>query len=223
MRARVQVSPGPPNHSKLKANDSNQDVFINTHILETRITLCNRWRAMIEDLELLLVIAEITGIFVGFGVLISISRPKDADDWQISQIRAVVSVGLMVFVVALLPVILNRYGVEGHPLWLVCSLIFLVLNWGGVIQVFRSPGSRSLAVIQARDQPLRTMFFFFLEVLMQAPLYLILLGLYPDFDPAFYTTSLLFNLFQGVYMLAQVVHGDGLSSDSDQTPHVIND
>jgi len=93
---------------------------------------------MIEDLELLIVIAEITGIFVGFGALISLSRPKDVDDWQVLQIRGVVSIGLMVFVVALLPVLLSRYGVEGHTLWFVCSLIFLVLNWGSLIQGFRS-------------------------------------------------------------------------------------
>jgi hypothetical protein len=178
---------------------------------------------MIEDLELLLVIAEITGIFVGFGALISLSRPKDADEWQVLQIRAVVSIGLMVFVVALLPVLLNRYGVEGHTLWFVCGLVFLVLNWGSLIQGFRSSESRSMAVTQARVQPLRAMFFWLLlEVLMQAPLYLILLGLFPDLEPALYTTSLLFNLFEGVYVLAQVVYSHVPSSDSDHTPHVIH-
>jgi hypothetical protein len=178
---------------------------------------------MIEDMELLLVIAEITGIFVGFGALISLSRPKDADDWQILQIRGVVSIGLMVFVVALLPVLLSRYGVEGHLLWFVCSLIFLVLNWGSLIQGFRSSESRSMAATQARSHPIRTLFFWLLlEVLMQAPLYLILLGWYPDLDSAFYTTSLLFNLFEGVYVLAQVVYGQAPESDSDHTPHIIH-
>ena len=178
---------------------------------------------MIEDLELLLVIAEITGIFVGFGALISLSRPKDVDDLQVLQIRAVVTIGLMVFVVALLPVLLNRYGVEGHTLWFVSGLVFLVLNWASAIQGFREPKSRSMVVTQARNQPLRSMFFWLLlEVLMQAPLYLILLGLLPDLEPALYTTSLLFNLFEGVYVLTQVVYGHAPNSDSDHAPHVIH-
>jgi hypothetical protein len=178
---------------------------------------------MIEDLELLLVIAEITGIFVGFGALISLSRPKDVDDLQVLQIRAVVTIGLMVFVVALLPVLLNRYGVEGHTLWFVCGLIFLVLNWAIAIQGFREPESRSMVVTQARVQPLRSMFFWLLlEVLMQVPLYLILLGVFPDLEPVLYTTSLLFNLFEGVYVLAQVVYGHTPTSDNDHTPHIIH-
>jgi hypothetical protein len=178
---------------------------------------------MIEDMELLLVIAEITGIFVGFGALISLTRPKDADDVQVLQIRGVVSIGLMVFVVALLPVLLSRYGVEGHTLWFVCGFIFLVLNWGSLVQGFRSSESRALAATQARVHPLRTLFFWLLlEALMQAPLYIILLGLFPDLDPALYITSLFFNLFEGVYVLAQVVYGQIPPSDTDHTPHVIH-
>jgi hypothetical protein len=178
---------------------------------------------MIEDLELLLVIAEITGIYVGFGALISLSRPKDADASQIVQVRGVVSIGLTVFVVALLPVLLSRYGIEGHPLWFACSLIYLVLNWGSIIQGFRESEGRALAATQARTQPLRTIFFWLLlEVLMQGPLYLILLGVFVDLGSALYTTSLLFNLFEGVYVLAQLVYGNPPPSDSNHTPHIMH-
>ena len=176
-----------------------------------------------EDLELLLVIAEITGVFVGFGALISLSRPKDADAWQVVQVRGVVSIGLTVFVVALLPVLLSRYGIEGHTLWFLASITYLVLNWGGLIHGLRESESRTLATTQARAQPWRTLFFWLLlEVILQAPLFLILLGLYPDLAPAFYTTSLLFNLFEGVYILAQVVYGNASVSESDHSPHVIH-
>lgn len=178
---------------------------------------------MIEDLELLLVIAEITGVFVGFGALIGLSRPRDVDASQVVHVRGVVSIGLTVFVVALLPVLLNRYGVEGHALWFVCSLIYLVLNWGSLIQGFREPESRAVATTQARARPFRTLFFWLLlEVLVQGPLYLILLGLSPDLGSALYTTALLFNLFEGVFMLAQLVYGHVTPSDTDHTPHVIH-
>jgi len=178
---------------------------------------------MIEDLELLLVIAEITGVFVGFGALIGLSRTKDADNWQVIQIRGVVSIGLTVFVIALLPVLLSRYGIEGHILWFACSVIYLVVNWGSIINGFRESESRTLAKTQAKTQPLRTIFFWLLlEVLMQGPLYLILLGTFPDLESAFFITSLLFNLFEGVYVLAQVVYGQVDSSNMDHTPHIIH-
>ena len=178
---------------------------------------------MTEDLELLLVIAEITGVFVGFGALISISRPKDTDASQVIQIRGVVSIGLSVFVVALVPVLLSRYGVEGHTLWFLCALIYLVMNWGSIIHGFRESESRSYAASQARDQPLRTLFFWLLlELLMQGPLYIILLGLLPGLEPALYTTSLLFNLFEGVYLLAQAVYGPLSTSESDHTSHIVH-
>ncbi|MFW9843452.1 MAG: hypothetical protein ACFFEV_02630 [Candidatus Thorarchaeota archaeon] len=175
---------------------------------------------MIEDLELLLIIAEITGVFVGFGALMGLSRPKDADKWQVIQIRGVVSIGLTVFVVALLPVLLSRYGVEGHVLWFICSVIYLVVNWGSIIKGFKESESRTLAKTQAKTQPIRTIFFWLLlEVLMQGPLYLILLGTFPELEPALFTTSLLFNLFEGVYLLTQVVYGQTESSDGEYNPH----
>jgi hypothetical protein len=178
---------------------------------------------MIDDFELLIVIAEITGVFVGFGALIALSHPKEVDNSQIIQIRGVVSIGLTVFVIALIPVLLNRYGVEGHMLWFICGLIYLIVNWGSIIQGFRESESRALAKTQAKKHPLRTLFFWLLlEVLMQGPLYIILLGWFPDLEAAFYTTALLFNLFEAVFVIGQVVYGHVPLSHNNHTPQIIH-
>lgn len=162
---------------------------------------------MIQDLNLLTAIAEIAGVFVGFGALISVTRRSEIDAAQLSQIRAVVTIGLVVMVAALIPVGLGHYGITGHDLWLVCSIIFLLLIWAVTIFSLRSPENRQLAITRARDNPMIAAFFWLLlEIPMQAPLVLVIIGANPELEPAFYITSLVLNLFQAAFVLAQFVY-----------------
>ena len=84
---------------------------------------------MTQDIELFIAIAEIAGVFVGFGALISLTRKNAIDFAQLGRLRGVVSVALVVIVAALIPVGISRYGITGHDFWLVCSFIFLFLVW----------------------------------------------------------------------------------------------
>jgi len=56
-----------------------------------------------QDADLLLSLAEIAGVFVGFAALISIRSDSTSEAYEVTYVRAVVSFGLMV-VVAALPV-----------------------------------------------------------------------------------------------------------------------
>jgi hypothetical protein len=72
-----------------------------------------------------------------------------------------------------------------------------------------------LMVNQARVNPMMAAFFWILlEIPVQAPLVLILIGRWPDLEPAFYTTSLVFSLFEAAYVLAQIVYAQ-MSPPSD--------
>ena len=71
---------------------------------------------MVQDVDLFAAIAQIAGVFVGFGALISVTRRNEIEASQLSQIRAVVTIGLVVIVASLIPVGLGRYGVTGHDL-----------------------------------------------------------------------------------------------------------
>jgi hypothetical protein len=159
------------------------------------------------ELDLLIAVAEIAGVFVGFGALISLTRRNEIEAAQLGLIRAVVTIGLEVVVAALVPVVLARYQVAGHNLWLVSSLVFLVINWAVIVHSLRSPENRQLMVNLARSSPLRTLFFWLLlELPVQIPLLLIVLGMSQNLEPAFYLTALVFSLFEAAFVLAQLVY-----------------
>ncbi|MCB0254389.1 MAG: hypothetical protein H6649_11000 [Caldilineae bacterium] len=154
-------------------------------------------------------IAEISGIFVGFGALISVTRRSEVETNQLIRIRSVVTLGLVVVIAALLPVVLGSFGVTGHRLWFSSSLLFLALIWAVIALSLRRPENRALTAQQARSSPVMAAFFWILlEIPIQLPLLLVLLGLWPQQDMALYTTSLVFNLFQAAYVLAQLVYAE---------------
>jgi O-antigen/teichoic acid export membrane protein len=162
---------------------------------------------MATDIELFVAIAEIAGVFVGFGALISVTRQSEIQATQLTQVRAVVTIGLVVLVAALIPVGLERYGLTGRSLWFTSSLLFLLLSWVVIVLSLRKPENRQMVTAQARSSPLLAAFFWLLlELPVQVPLLLAVSGVRPALDPAFYLTALLFNLFEAAFVLAQFVY-----------------
>ncbi len=162
---------------------------------------------MTQDVELFIAIAEIAGVFVGFGALISLTRKNAIDFPQLGRLRGVVSVGLVVIVAALIPVGLSRYGVTDRDLWFVCSIIFLFLVWAQIILSLRKLEYRELLTKQTLGSPIGSMFFWImLEAPIHVSLVLAIIGIYPDLEPAFYTTALLFHLFEATFLLVQIVN-----------------
>lgn len=161
---------------------------------------------MVEDVGLFVTIAEIAGVFVGFAALIAVTRRAEMDPSQLGQIRAVVTIGLLVVVAALIPVALAAYNIEGHTLWLVAGATYLVLNWVVIVLALRRPENRQLAAAQARTKPVMATIFWILEIPIQVPLLLIVFGVNRDLDLAFYITALVFHLFEAALVLAQLVY-----------------
>jgi hypothetical protein len=161
---------------------------------------------IVQDVVLFMTIAEISGVFVGFAALISVTRRSEIDESQLGQIRAVVTIGLMVVVAALLPVAFSAYEVRGHPLWVVASVVYLVLNWAVIVLALRRPENRRLAATQARTTPVAATFFWLLELPIQIPLLLIVFAANRELDGAFYLTALIFHLFEAALVLAQLVY-----------------
>lgn len=159
---------------------------------------------MHHDLDLFLSIAEIAGVFVGFGALISFSRDRGAQ--ARSPLRGVVTVGLVVLVAALLPVALARYGLSDRTLWAWSSAGFLLIIWIAIVGLFLDPDHRAWVRADARANPILTAFFWvFLEIPIQVPLVLVILGVAPTLAPAFYVTGLVLNLFEAAFVLARLV------------------
>jgi hypothetical protein len=159
------------------------------------------------DVDLFVTIAEIAGIFVGFGALISVTRRAEIATSKLWRIRGLVTMGLGVVVAALIPIGLSRYGVTDHNLWFTCSLIYLSLNWFVSIWSLRKPEVRKLLITEARANPMPAIFFWLLlELPFQVPLFLIVFGAFPNLEPALYTTALFFALFEAAFVLTQLVY-----------------
>jgi hypothetical protein len=173
---------------------------------------------LVQDIEVFIGIAHIAGIFVGFGALISLTRKNEIEVSQLGRIRSIVTTGLTVIVAALIPIGINRFGVTGHNLWFTCSLIYLCLNFAVGIFSLRNPENRKVAITQLRSNPATTvMFYLLLEIPLQILLILVLIGLYPDLEPALYTAALFFNLFEAVVVLTQLVYLQVEGSSGEQS------
>ena len=162
---------------------------------------------MAVDLVLFIAIAEIAGVFVGFGALISVTRQNEIEPAQLARIRGLVTVGLTIIIAALIPLALNLYGITNHSLWLMSSLIFYSLNWIVIILSLRDPMNRELMKTVTQTNPAISMLFWaLLEVPIHVLLILTMLGLFPHLELAFYTTALLFFLFEAAFALVQLVY-----------------
>jgi hypothetical protein len=159
------------------------------------------------DLHVFIAIAEIAGIFVGFGALIGVTRPDQIARAQLARLRGLVIIGLTIIIAGLLPVALDLYGFTDHNLWFISSLIFYLLNWIVTIMSFRDPINRELMKTEVRTHPvISVVFWVSLEIPFHILLILILFGIFPPLEPALFLTALLIYLFQAAFALVQLVH-----------------
>jgi hypothetical protein len=159
-----------------------------------------------QDTELLLSLAEIAGVFVGFAALISVRSGGANEAHQVVFIRWVVTMGVWVVIAALAPVIVSRYGVTGHELWLVCSLLGLVLFLGLWIANERTTEGREINAAYTRAQTVGTIAFNLAFVVPTfAALVLVVLGLFPDQELALYLTAVGLVLSLGAFTLLLLV------------------
>ena len=138
------------------------------------------------ETDLLLSLAEIAGVFLGFGALISIRNASTSEAYELTSIRGVVGMGTQVVVAALVPVTLSHYDITGHEVWLLSSLVFLAVIWGMFAMDMRVPETRAIAVATPWARRVVSMLLF---VPMQIALVLVVLGLFPHQEPALYLTA----------------------------------
>jgi hypothetical protein len=165
------------------------------------------------EIELFVHFAEIAGVFVGFGALISLRSAHVTDVHDVVYLRAVLTLGVWVVVAALAPIAISRYGVDGHALWLSSAVFALVVWTIGLIVFGRSAESRS---VDRSPEPVDRFFPFVglpLHLVLAGSLILVVLGVVRSVDEALYVTSLTAGVvFAGYTLLTYVVsqkHGAG--------------
>jgi archaellum biogenesis protein FlaJ (TadC family) len=163
-----------------------------------------------QDAEMFLSLAEIAGVFVGFGALISVRAGGASDAHEVSYIRWVMSMAIWVVVTALAPVIISGYDLAGHELWLVCSLLALILFFGVIVVNNRTPETREDIAAMSRATRMREQAAnLVLVVPMIGVLILVVLGLFPGQEPALYLTAVGLGLFANALVLLYLVFSHG--------------
>jgi len=165
-----------------------------------------------QDTELFLSLAEIAGVFVGFGALIAVRSGGPTEAGEVTGIRWVVSNAIWVVIAALAPIIISSYGVTGHQLWLVCSLIALILFVVMMTVNGRAPENRAeiAATLAATPRAIVAVVVYGFTIWLPMAslvlaLALVALGLFPDQEQALYLTAVGLGLFMGAMGLLVMV------------------
>ena len=148
------------------------------------------------DTELLIPMAEIAGVFVGFGALIALRSGGPTDPWEVAPMRWVVSFGMAAVVAGLTPGVVGRFDLAEHAVWALSSAVCLV----GALAVFaahlRTPEYRqswraTLAEDRAGSRPRWVVLAALVPVLLLAVLLwvtpiIIIGGVVPELEAALY-------------------------------------
>ena len=174
-----------------------------------------------QDTDLFLSLAEIAGVFVGFGALIATRSGAMGTD-NISSLRWVLSSAIWTVIAALTPILVNRYDVTGHGLWVACSVVALVLFTLTIVINGRAP--ENLAEIKATvttTSPLEIVAVMGSTLWLPTgglvlALVLAALGLFPDKDQALYLTAVGLGLFMSALHLFVMVFWQPRTSEPQQ-------
>lgn len=158
------------------------------------------------DTELFVALAGIAGVFVGFGALVGATVGR-TEQWLV---RNVVNQALIVIVAALVPVVLGRYGLADHALWLAASVLALGIDWAVIILLHSRREHMAFQVLRTRAQRVVLgVTFLLLEIPSQVALLLVIVGPMPDLEPALYLTTVVLWLFQAAVLLVVLVYSKG--------------
>ncbi len=159
-----------------------------------------------QDVNLFLSIAEIAGVFVGFGALIAL-RTGATDPWELAPVRMVVSTGVLAVVGGLAPVTLGRYGLAEHHVWLLCSILILVGYFAVGIIAARTPEYRTVFAMlrRTRGAVIEGVATVLMVGAMALALVVIVLGVAPALDATLYFTAIVLILVQAAWTLLEVV------------------
>ena len=161
--------------------------------------------SMLESTEVLLSLAEVSAAFAGFAALVSVI-PRGlgqaaAPGHDVLRLRLVISSGVAGVAAALIPVALAGY-LDTQWVWRISALVFLVfdnsiiLSFIGAYQPVRGdfdPDRLAVTVVTA------------LELVEQASLVTILLGLGSVAPASLYITALIANICQAGFVFVRFV------------------
>ncbi len=156
-----------------------------------------------QDVELFVHMAEIAGVFVGFGALIAVRSGGPSDIYDVTYIGMVVWFGILVVLAALAPIAISRFDVPTRLLWPTCSAMALALFFVGDEVVSRVWSERRAYMAanplrrRWRSELLAAIFW----VPMTVALVLVMLGVPAGREEALYLAALILLLMLDATLL----------------------
>ncbi|GAA4352411.1 hypothetical protein [Microbacterium rhizosphaerae] len=168
------------------------------------------------ETDLFVHFAEIAGVFVGFGALISVRSAPVSDVHSVVYLQGVLGLGVWVVISALIPIAVSQYGVDDHWLWLSCAVVAIAI-WAIFMIVFnRSSDSRQLSRSRQRIDRIFPFVGLPLNVCIAGSMVLIITNLSPGNDVALYVTGLTAAVIFAGYTLLALVMSQQRGSGGDK-------
>ena len=164
-----------------------------------------------QDADLLVGLAGIAGVFVGFAALIAIRSGGPTDPLEVAPMRMMVSMAMLTIVAALAPVALGRYDLTDHQVWALSSALILA-GWFLIVVVssrtpeYRAGWATSIAETRLTPSDVVGWAFYalYMIVLLVAPI-VIVLGAVPELEAALYFTVVVLILLAAGWILLGLV------------------
>ena len=164
-----------------------------------------------QDADLLVGLAGIAGVFVGFAALIAIRSGGPTDPLEVAPMRMMVSMAMLTIVAALAPVALGRYDLTDHQVWALSSALILACWFLIVVVSSRTPEYRAgwaTSIAETRLTPSDVVgwafYALYMIVLLVAPI-VIVLGAVPELEAALYFTVVVLILLAAGWILLGLV------------------
>ena len=160
-----------------------------------------------QAIDFLISLAEIAGVFVGFGVLIgAVQRMNEVTPARKALAQGVSILGLAAMLTALLPPTLRGFGLSGQALWFYASIGFFGIISIGFAVAFGQQEFREFSVLNYKKWPLlASVFWIGLEAPTQLALVLIIFNVMPGTEHALYVFAVMLCVAEAAMCLTLLV------------------
>ena len=160
-----------------------------------------------QTLDFAISIAEISGVFVGFGVLIGAVQSRDMIAPEKKALAQGVSlIGIVTLLGALVPPTLSAFGLVAHTLWFYSAIVFELFVLFGFAAALSRKDFKEFGPLNRKRWPIFGVVFWVpLELSLQASLLLVLFGVFPEKSNALYLFALFVNLGEAASALTLLV------------------
>jgi hypothetical protein len=163
-----------------------------------------------QNTDLFLSLAEIAGVFVGFGALIAVRSGGAGEPQEVAPMRLVVGFGMLTVIAALAPVTLGRYDLGDHEVLALSSVLVAVAFVGLLFVQRRAPEYIAARAIVMPARPaiqniLENVAWLLVVGGSALALVVIVLGVAPELETALYFMVVVLLLVQAAWTLLWLV------------------